>query len=196
VDGDGGGGAGGGAGNGEGDGEGEDGGEGGDEDGDNGKGDGEDGLASMAATGGVTTRGGVARKVGGAGVTGVGDTGSGFNLTGVNSGGKATSDDAVGGVRQLEGEGGEKEGSVATPDGGEMRNSPSSSSPRSNSTSLRLLLVLLAGGETISDDGRGEASRCGLRGVDSTAFGVGVQGFSPAAVAAADTVVAMEGRWA
>jgi hypothetical protein len=190
-DGDEGGGAGGGAGDGEGKGEGEDGGEGGD-----GKGDGEDGPASMAATRGVTTRGGVAGKVGGAGATGVGDTGSRFSLTGVKSGGKATSDDAVGGVCRLEGEGGENEGDVAAPDGGETRNSPSFSSPRSNSTSLRLLLVLLAGGETISGDGRGEASRCGLHGVGSTAFGVGAQGFSPAAVAAAGTVVAVEGMWA
>jgi hypothetical protein len=87
-------------------------------------------------------------------------------------------------------------GGEAAPDGGETRNSPSSSSPRSNSTSLRRLLVLLAGRETISGDGRGEASRCGLRGVDSTAFGVGVQGFSPAGVAAAGIVVAVEGRWA
>jgi hypothetical protein len=174
VDGDGGegGGAGGGAGDGEGDGEGEDG------------------------VDGITTRGGVAGKVGGAGVTGVGDTGSRFSLTGVSSGGKATSDDAVGGVCRLEGEGGENEVGMAAPDGGETRKSPSSSSPRSNSNSLRLLLVLLAGGETISGDGRGETSRCGLRGVDSTALGVGVHGFSPAAVAAAGAVVAMGGVWA
>jgi hypothetical protein len=47
-----------------------------------------------------------------------------------------------------------------------------------------------------SGDGGGEASRCGLDGVSSTASGVGVQGFLPAGVAAAGTAVAVEGSWA
>jgi hypothetical protein len=173
-----------------------DGGEGGDAGGVAGDGEG-DGVGEDGGDG-VTNRGGVAGKVGGAGVTDVGvtdvgDTGSRFSLAGNSSGGERTSDDAVVGVSRLEGEGGENEGGVAAPAGGETRKSPSSSSPRSSSNSLRLLLVLFAGGEMISGDGGGETGRCGLRGFDSTASGVGVHGLSPAAVAAAGAVVALGG---
>jgi hypothetical protein len=47
-----------------------------------------------------------------------------------------------------------------------------------------------------SGNGGGEASRCGLDGVSSTASGEGVQGFLPSGVAAAGTAVAVEGSWA
>jgi hypothetical protein len=69
----------------------------------------------------------------------------------------------------------------------------SSSSPRSNSTSLHRLLVLSAGGEMTSGDGGGEAGCCGLDGVGNTASGVGVQGFLPSGVATAGAAVAVEG---
>jgi hypothetical protein len=48
---------------------------------------------------------------------------------------------------------------------------------------------------TSGDEG-GEASRCGLDGVGSTASGVGVQGFLPAGVATAGAAVAVESGWA
>jgi hypothetical protein len=140
----------------------------------------------LAPTGGATTGGGDAGKVGGAGGTGVGDIGSrcdiSGDISGVSTGDKATSDEAAVGVRRLEGEvgendGGENDGGEAAPYRGERRGSSSSSSPRSNSTSLRCLLVLLAGGEMISGDGGGEA---------------GVQGFLPAGKTSAGAAVAVE----
>ncbi len=57
------------------------------------------------------------------------------------------------------GEDGENESGKAAPEIGERMSSPSSSIPRSSSTSLRPLLVLLAGGVIASGDGGGEASR-------------------------------------
>jgi hypothetical protein len=135
----------------------------------------------LAPTGGATTGGGDAGKVGGAGGTGVGDIGSrsdiSGDISGVSTGDRATSDKAAGGVRRLEGEVGENDGGEAAPDRGERRGSSSSSSPRSSSTSLRRFLVLLAGGEMISGDGGGEA---------------GVQGFLPAGKTSAGAAVAVE----
>ncbi len=101
--------------------------------------------------------------------------------------------DAVGEVLRLEGKDGNEDGGDATPDRGERWNTSSSSCPRSNSNSFRLLLVLLAGGEMTSGDGGGEAGCCGLDGVGDTASEVGVQGFLPAGVATAGAAVATEG---
>jgi hypothetical protein len=64
----------------------------------------------------------------------------------------------------------------------------SPSGPRSNSTSLRCLLILLGGGVVASGD-TGEVTRCAiLGGVDDTAW-IGVVGLFPAGAA-----VAVEGE--
>ncbi len=69
-----------------------------------------------------------------------------------------------------------------------------SPSPRSSSTSLRRLLVLLAGGVQTSGDGRGDTGCRGLGGVCDAAPRVDVQALLPAGVVAAGASVAMKGK--
>jgi hypothetical protein len=88
-----------------------------------------------------------------------------------------------------------RNGGEATPDRGERRSSSSPFGPRSNSTSLRCLLILLGGGVVVSGD-KGEGTGCILLGgVDDTAW-IGVVALSPAGAAEAMAAVAVEGEQA
>jgi hypothetical protein len=69
--------------------------------------------------------------------------------------------DGVVGLSGGEDGGGSLDGSVAGQDRGERRNLPSGSEFRKSSTSFRCLLVLLAGGETISGGEGGDGARLG-----------------------------------
>jgi hypothetical protein len=122
----------------------------------------------------------------------VGDTGSTSTGVGDSNGG-----DVVGGVCWLGGESGESSGGEATPDRGERRSSPSPSGPRSSSTSLRRLLILLGGGVITSGDegailgGEGDTAWDGVAALFSAGAAVAVEGER---TAFASTVVAARPR--
>jgi hypothetical protein len=129
----------------------------------------EDRSAGADSTGGG---GGDTGHSGGAGWHVGGEAGTFSNGEGGDSVGEAVKE-AVGRASERKGEGGENESGEARQDGGESRNSPSPSTSRNNSTSLRRFRVLFAGGVDTSGDGGVGASQAGAATAEAVAHGGG-----------------------
>ncbi len=138
------------------------------------------------SAGADSTGGGDTGHSGGAGGHVGGEAGTFSNGDGGDSVGEAVKE-AVGKASERKGEGGENERGEARQDGGESRNSPSPSTSRNISTSLRRFRVLFAGGVDTSGEGGVGASQAGAATAEAVVHGGDVSSMLQPAVVAART---------
>ncbi len=133
-----------------------------------------------------STGGGDTGHSGGAGGHVGGEAGTFSNGAGGDSVGEAVKE-AVGKASERKGEDGENESGEARQDRGESRSSPSPSTSRNISTSLRHFRVLLAGGVDTSGEGGVGASPAGAAMAEAVVHVGGVSSVLQPAVVAART---------